>query len=124
MNGLRPGGLALIIRWPWSPSLNPEEFKGRCVETVKLLAPDEVITTPDGGHLHNWSPIPLWYIIGDVKTEFLSGRIVDGFALLRPTYLIPLNGDPDEGLTSTDDSRRLVVVRALPEESRRMLPVS
>lgn len=99
MSDLRPGGLAILMRSHFPSNV------GACVTTVELLAPGSQVVTPEGP-IENWTKMPLWYITGNVRTEFFSGRIIHGHALARPSSLLPI-GDFDEAI---DDCRRLVVV--------------
>jgi hypothetical protein len=89
MSKLIPGGLALLLR-----SHFPEDT-GHCVTTVQLVAPGCEVQTPEGP-MKNWTSMALWYITGDVSTEFFSGRIIFGHALARPGSLLPINPEKVE----------------------------
>lgn len=84
MSELKPGGLAILIK-----AHIPSDV-GHCVTTVGIVDPGECIDTPIGT-LQNWTSIPVWYITGDVRSEFFSGRIAQGHALARSRSLLPIN---------------------------------
>lgn len=90
MSELKPGGLALVLK-AWISS-----NVGKCVTTVRTLEPDEEMVTPDGNTLHNWTSNPVWYVTGDVKTEFFSGRIGVGYGLVPAKNLLPINPEKVE----------------------------
>lgn len=85
MSELIPGGLALVLK-----AKRPTNI-GKCVTTKRIVRPDESVITPDGMEMHNWTSKTVWYITGDVTTEFFSGRIGVGYGLLPASYLLPIN---------------------------------
>ena len=109
MKELKPGGLALLVNYPRSPSLNHREFIGRCVRTELLVPPKGEILGLDGRVMSNPCKIGVWYCTGNIKQEMFSGRICEGYALIHPTYLLPIDGDIDED-AGIYNCGRLVVV--------------
>lgn len=85
MNDLVPGGLAIVLKAHIGSNI------GKCVTTERLLAPNEEIDTPDGGKLQNWRKQPMWYITGNIQTEFFSGRIGVGYGIAPAANLLPIN---------------------------------
>lgn len=85
MSELIPGGLALVLK-----AHRPLNV-GKCVVTECILQPEEFVTTPDGMSMHNWAKQPMWYVTGDITTEFFSGRIGVGYGLLPAKYILPIN---------------------------------
>lgn len=84
---IKPGGLALVLK-----SHFPENV-GKCVTTERLIQPKEQFPGPDGKPIANWTSYPAWYITGAVKMEFFSGRVVEGYCLIHPEHLLPINPD-------------------------------
>lgn len=120
MTGLRPGGLALVLRTSWDLPLNV----GKCVTTEFILGPGEVTRGLDGRWLTNQRGIGLWFVTGDIWQSNNVGDIWYGFALLDPSSLLNIDGEAfdveDIGLYNRG---RLGVVRPLPQEPPRMLPM-
>lgn len=85
MNELIPGGLAIVLKALIGSNI------GKCVTTERILAPGEEIDTPDGAKLQNWTKRPMWYITGNIKTEFFSGRIGVGYGIAPAAHLLPIN---------------------------------
>lgn len=119
MRGLEPGGLALVIKFPWSPGQDVRKHIGKAVTTVALMYPGENRMGEDGFIISNTSRAPIWYCTGDIQQEMLSGRFTQGYAVLRPAFLLPINGEDDE----FTDSGRMVVVREMQSPPCGMLPL-
>ena len=115
---VRPGGLALLLTTTWDLPLNV----GKGVITQFILAPGEVARGLDGRWMVNNRSIPLWFITGDIWQSNTSGEVWYGFALVDETSLLPIDGETfDEDFGIYNSGR--MVVRKMPQEPRRMLPV-
>jgi len=89
---IKPGGRAIIIRVKYRP-----EEVGRCVTTVRLLAPYQEFVTPSGQRAANGEPNPMWYVVGRVEACASPEIAMDllGFGLYPATHLLPLDEDDD-----------------------------
>ena len=116
---VRPGGLALLLTTTWDLPLNV----GKGVITQFILAPGEVARGLDGRWMVNNRSIPLWLITGDIWQSNTSGEVWYGFALVDETSLLPIDGETfDEDFGIYNSGR--MVVRKMPQEPRRVLPMS
>lgn len=116
---VRPGGLALLLTTTWDLPLNV----GKGVITQFILAPGEVARGLDGRWMVNNRSIPLWFITGDIWQSNTSGEVWYGFALVDEASLLPIDGETFDEDFGIYNSGRMVVVRKMPQEPRRMLPM-
>lgn len=119
MTRVRPGGLALLLTTTWDLPLNV----GKGVITQFILAPGEVARGLDGRWMVNNRSIPLWFITGDIWQSNTSGEVWYGFALVDEASLLPIDGETFDEDFGIYNSGRMVVVRKMPQEPRRMLPM-
>lgn len=93
MAELKAGGLALVIGLR-----NPDEqqYNGRCVTLVQLLGPEvESFRNPITGEnlLIEKGLEVAWVVTGGVNVKGMSGPRWEGWAMIPPSKLIPLDED-------------------------------